>query len=239
MFEPVWLMLAIAATGLVWLWHRAMRACEAACKADWGNRWLNRLDGLNRLFCRRFHRLRHGRLPLPETGGALIACNHVSGLDPLLLIAASRRPLRFLIAREQYERWYLKWLFRAIGCIPVERSRNPRAAFHAARAALERGEVVALFPHGRIHLDHHTPVPLKRGVVVMAGLTGVPIIPVRVEGIRGQGLTVPAVVMRSRARVRSFAPIRCDNSNADHCLDRLAQFLIPVRESAQTPSPTP
>ena len=46
--------------GLValWLgWRWALRKCEAANVADWGNRWINRLDGLNRLFCRHFHRL--------------------------------------------------------------------------------------------------------------------------------------------------------------------------------------
>jgi 1-acyl-sn-glycerol-3-phosphate acyltransferase len=224
--ETSWLLAGTAAAALALLWRRALRVCEKASKADWGSRWLNRLDGLNRLFCRRFHRLRHSRFHLPARGGALVASNHVSGLDPLLLIAASRRPLRFLIAREEYDRWYLNWLFRAVGCIPVERSRNPRAAFLAACEALERGEVVALFPHGRIHLDHDKPVPLKRGVAVMAGMTGVPIIPARLDGVRGQGLTVPAVAMRSRARLRSFRPIHCSRDGADHCLERLAQYLV-------------
>lgn len=225
---------AITGAGLLWLWWRGVRLCERANKADWGSRWLNRLDGLNRLFCRRFHRLRHSRFHLPAKGGALVASNHVSGLDPLLLIAASRRPLRFLIAREEYERWYLNWLFRAVGCIPVERSRNPRAAFHAARAALERGEVVALFPHGRIHLDHHAPAPLKRGVMLMAEMTDTPIIPARVDGVRGQGLTVPAVLMRSRARVRSFAPIRCHGEDPRDFLDRLARLLGPRESTASS-----
>ncbi len=206
-------------------WHWLMRRLEAANRADWGGKWLNRLDGLNRIFCHRFHRLSHEELQFPPRGGALLASNHVSGLDPLLLIAASPRPLRFMIAREQYERWWLRWLFRAIGCIPVERSRNPRAAFHAARAALERGEIVALFPHGRIHLDEHPPIPLKRGVALMAGMTGVPIIPARVEGVRGAGLTVGAVAMRSNARVRAFTPIYCSPRGGIECLEKLAQNL--------------
>jgi len=225
-------MQTMAWTGLaVLLWllartgRRLMRRFEAANRADWGGKWLNRLDGLNRIFCHRFHRLSHEELPLPPRGGAIVASNHISGLDPLLLIAASPRPLRFMIAREQYERWWLRWLFRAIGCIPVERSRSPRAAFHAARAALERGEVVALFPHGRIHLDHHPPAPLKRGVALMAGMTGTPIVPARVEGVRGQGLTVAAVVIRSRARVRAFAPIHCGPRGGTECLEALAELL--------------
>ena len=210
---------------LAYLWHKLLRACEAANGADWGRRWLNRLDGLNRILCRRFHRLNHEPLNLPATGGVLVASNHVSGLDPLLLIAASPRPLRFLIAREEYERWWLRWLLRAVGCIPVERTRNPRAALYAAREALERGEVVALFPHGRIHLDHHPPTPLKRGIVLLARMTGAPILPVRVEGVRGQGMTVAAVFIPSRARVQSFPPLPCEGLSEDDCLEKLWDVL--------------
>ena len=219
------LAIILITVGLGWLWRWGIRRCERANRADWGHRWVNRLDGLNRIFCRRFHRLRHEELALPEKGGALVASNHVSGLDPLLLIAASSRPLRFMIAREEYERWWLKWLFRAIGCIPVTRSRNPRAAFRAAHGALARGEIVVLFPHGRIHLDHHPPAPLKRGIALMAEMTGVPIIPVRVEGIRGQGRIVTAVFSRSRAHVRTFAPIHCRPHEGLECLEKLARTL--------------
>ncbi|MDH3406857.1 MAG: 1-acyl-sn-glycerol-3-phosphate acyltransferase [Gammaproteobacteria bacterium] len=219
---------------IVWLWRRMMHACEVANHADWGSRWLNRLDGLNRIFCRRFHRLVHEPLNFPAHGGALVASNHVSGLDPLLLIAASPRPLRFLIAREQFDRWWLRWLFRAVGCIPVERTRNPRRALEAARKALKHGEVVALFPHGHIHLDHHEVMPLKRGIILLASLADVPIYPVRIEGVRAQGLTVAAVFIRSRACLLSFAPLHCDGQTDDECLeslwDKLASSEVLRRE---------
>jgi len=215
-----------AVLALVVLWRRAIAVCEKANAADWGGKWINRLDGLIRIFCRKFHRLRHGKLRLPRSGPALVASNHVSGLDPLLLCAASRRPLRFLIAREEYERWWLKWFFRAIGCIPVERSRDPRAAFVAARRALEAGEVVALFPHGRIHLDHHPPVALKRGIALLARVSAAPIFPVRVEGVRGKGLTLPAVFLRSRARLIPHAHLYYKKGeSAEHFLPQLAGIL--------------
>ena len=215
------MVLAVVTILLAWLWRRLLRVCEVANGADWGNRWLNRLDGLNRIFCRRFHHLVYEPLNLAAGGGALVASNHVSGLDPLLLIAASPRPLRFLIAREQYNRWWLRWLFRAVGCIPIERARNPRSALEAARKALKRGEVVALFPHGRIHLDHHEPAPLKRGIALLASLTGVPIHPVRIEGVRAQGLTVAAVFIPSHACLLSFMPLHCDGQEDEHCLEEL------------------
>ncbi len=224
---PAILIMASAAAAL-WLgWRWAVRKCEAANIADWGSRWLNRLDGLNRLFCRHFHRLRHDGLPLPARGPALLVSNHVSGLDPLVLIAASNRPLRFLIAREEYERWWLKWLFRAIGCIPVERSRNPVAAYAAARRALEAGEVVALFPHGHIHLDHHPPAPLKRGAALLARETGAPIVAVRLDGVRGQGRTVSAVFLRSRVRLRHHAPLHHTGHEVEVLLEKIARRLAP------------
>lgn len=205
--------------------YRLLRRAAAANVADWGGPWLNLLDGLNRLFCRRYHRLRGGHLRLPRHGPALVVSNHVSGLDPLLMLASSPRPLRFLIAREEYERFGLRWLFRAVGCIPVSRQTNPRAALSAARQALQRGEVVALFPHGRIHLDHEPPTPLKRGVVYLAASAGAPIYPVRVEGIHGQGRVVGAVFRRSSARLHRYAPIEVSGREPLEVLNELAGRL--------------
>jgi 1-acyl-sn-glycerol-3-phosphate acyltransferase len=215
----------VAAVG--WLSFRLIAICERANEADWGGPWLNRLDGLNRIFCRRYHRLPRKHLMLPARGGVLVASNHVSGLDPLLLIAASRRPLRFMIAREEYEPWWFKWLFRAIGCIPVDRSRDPRKALYAARRALDAGEVVALFPHGKIHLDHLPPIPLRRGAVLLAQMTGAPIVPVRIDGVRGAGHTVPSLWMRSRARLDFRGLLHCQERTPARCLEELSRALQP------------
>ncbi len=220
-YQLVWVILLAMLLG--WLWLHLLRACEAAQQADWGGRWLNRLDGLNRLFCRYFHRLDYTPIPLPPQGGALVASNHVSGLDPLLLIAAARRPLRFVIAAEQYQRFGLTWLFRAIGCIPVQRERQPEQALRLALRALQRGEVVVLFPHGKIHLDSDPPRKLKGGVASLAKLTDCPIYPVRLEGISGQGHIVRAVFQRSHARLISHPALRCVEPDA--CLDELARIL--------------
>jgi len=222
----VWVGMFIAVALAAYGWRRLLAVCDAAHVADWGGKWINRLDGLNRIFCRRFHRLETTEpSPIPAHGPVLIVANHVSGLDPLLLIAASRRPLRFLIAREQYQRWWLKWLFDAIGCIPIARESNPIAALAQAQSALARGEVVALFPHGRMHLDHEPVVPLKRGVLYLAQLSGAPIVAFRVEGVRGQGLTVPAVLLRSRARLTSFPPLRYPGGSPEAFLAQLAHLL--------------
>lgn len=206
------------------LW-RVLRASARANLVDWGGRGWNLLDGFNRLFCHRFHRLRHEPVMLPESGPAVVVANHCSGLDPLLMLAASNRPLRFMIAREQYERFGLRWLFRGIGCIPVERERSPEKAFRAALRALRDGEVVALFPHGRIRLDSDPPVKLKPGAVRLAHLAKCPVYPLRIEGVAGQGHTVLAVFIRSRARLRRLATIDCAERDNRACIAEIADAI--------------
>lgn len=202
-----------------------LRVLDAANGADWGHPALNRLDGLNRLFCRYYHRLDCDPPQLPAMGAAVVACNHVSGLDPLVMIAACGRPLRFLMAREEYERFGLQWLFRAVGCIPVDRDQRPARALREARRLMADGEVVALFPHGRIHLDRELPRRLKPGVAKLAQLTGAPIVPMRLDGVRGEGQTLLAVFRRSRVRLRSFPPLDCTELSSSDCLGRLQPLL--------------
>lgn len=208
----------------VWLWLRLLRVLDAGSAAKWGNPWLNRLDALNCVLCRRFHCLEPLPLDLPREGGVLIVANHVSGLDPLLMIAASPRPLRFVIAREQYDRLMLRWLFDAMGCIPIGRHGGHREALAAAQAALSAGEAVALFPEGGIR-DGDGPPILKPGVALLAEATGAPVVPVRIEGVAGQGLVLGALFLRSRVRIRAFAPVTLGARDRDSFLSELGEAL--------------
>ncbi len=200
---------------LVWL---GLRANEA----DWGKPWVNMIDGWLRLFLKYYHRYQHMPVDLPEQGGALLVGNHVSGLDPLMLIAACQRPVRFMIAREEYERFGLRWLFRAGGCIPVERSGKPEKAFRAALAALHQGEVVGIFPEGGIHLSSHPPKRLKRGVAVLAELSQTPVYPVKVSGTAAEGHVITAVIKRAHAQLQTFPAMDCALLGQPACLEQLA-----------------
>lgn len=211
---------------ILWfLFHKCRLAVEAANEVDWQNKWVNRIDGLNRLFCYKYHRLETDPIYLPETGGAIVACNHISGLDPLLVAAAVKRPLRFMVAREEYERFGLRWFFRITRCIPVDRDTRPEIAFREALGHLHAGEIIMMFPHGKIHLPTDPPRKLKAGAVRMAALANVPIFPLRVEDIVGEGHVLPAVYKRSRARIQTFPPITCDGSDIDQCLEKLAEII--------------
>ncbi|MEW8027022.1 MAG: lysophospholipid acyltransferase family protein [Candidatus Thiodiazotropha sp.] len=191
------------------------RRCREAQRAEWGVAWLNWLDGFNRLFCQSYHRLPQVELPLPDAGGAIVVANHISGLDPLLMLASSRRPLRFLIAREQYERFGLRWLFHAVGCIPVDRENSPEKAMRQAIKALRDGEIVALFPHGKIHLDSDPPRKIKAGAARLASLTELPLIPLRISGVSGQGGVMLPVFMRGHAQIQLLPVIESTGQSAD------------------------
>lgn len=194
-------------------------------KADWGGWTVNWIDGLIRLLCRIVHRLPANYIPLPETGGALVVANHVSGLDPFLLIAASRRPLRFLIAREEYEKPLLRHLLKLSGCIPIDRLSKTELALRQALRALQAGEVIAIFPHGRIHLDHDPPRKLKGGVARLASWSGVPILPVRIDGVGGEGKVALATWVPSHVKLTMAEPFVCDKDGLTDCLEKIAGII--------------
>lgn len=193
--------------------------------ADWGNLFINVIDGWLRVYCRYFHGFIYQPIPVSHTGPSLLACNHLSGLDPFLIIAACRSPIRFMIAKEEYERFGLQWLFRAAGCIPVERSGRVETAFRSSLAALHNGEVVALFPEGGINRTEQPLRKLKPGIIKLAKLAKVPITALRVEGMRAQGHTLTPVFLPSQSRLYVLPELDCVNKTDDDALTQLALFL--------------
>ena len=211
---------------LLLLAHFLLRYLESASTADWGSRKVNRIAGFISLFCRYLHGFQFELLPLPSSGGALVASNHMSGLDPFLLIAASPRPLRFLIAREQYERFGMSWLFRLAKCIPVDHGGRPERALREALTALEQGDVVAVFPHGGIHLDSDPPRKLKGGVIFLAQKANCAIYPARVDDVRGAGYTALALLIPSSSSLKAYPALDCHDMKHGVCLDKLTSFLV-------------
>ena len=193
--------------------------------ADWDGFIINVVDGWIRIYCRYFHRFIYQPVPVSDNGPTLLACNHLSGLDPFLIVAACRHPIRFMIAKEQYERFGVQWLFRAAGCIPVERSGRVDNAFNSALDALHNGEVVLLFPEGGINHTKKPLLKLKGGIIKLAKLAEVPITPMRVDGMLGQGHTLPAFVLPSQSRLKVMPDFDCVNKTDQEALAHLELLL--------------
>ncbi len=204
----------------------AVRKGYQASRVDWEHPVVNCIDGWMRIYSRRFQRLQHDDMNIPDTGGVLIVCNHVSGLDPLVLMSACERPLRFMIATEEYNRPVLNRLFRIIGCIPVERQSKPEVAFRAAIQALENGEAVALFPHGGIHTDTCGHRPIKRGALKLAQLTGTKIIPTRLTGIKRAGNSFIPLFLRGHVNLEVFQHLPSDFIDQENAKTDLGDLLL-------------
>ena len=193
--------------------------------ADWDNFIINIIDGWIRIYCRYYHHFIYQPIPVSDNGPTLLACNHLSGLDPFLVVAACRHPIRFMIAKEEYERFGLQWLFRAAGCIPVERSGRVEIAFRTTLGALHNGEVVALFPEGGINRTGRPLRKLKAGIIKLAKMADVPITALRVEGMRGQGHTGTALLLPGQSRLYVLPELDCGNKTDEDGLIQLALFL--------------
>lgn len=220
-----WVLLAVVLI-LTALIVKLLKGAKKYNHIDWGSPFLNFIDGLSRYYCIRFHRLDYERFSLPTEGGAILISNHISGLDPLLLIAASNRPIRFMIATEEYNRFGLNWLFKGAGCIPVNRSGRADIAFRQARRALDQGEIVALFPHGRIHLDDEEPFRVKPGIKKLAELTRHSIFVCRIIGVRGQGSVFTPLFLRSESKILQFPTITHHYFHHDESLHCLGEVLL-------------
>lgn len=197
--------------------------------ADWDHFIVNVVDGWIRIYCRYFHHFIYQPIPVSNSGSTLLACNHLSGLDPFLIVAACSHPIRFMIAKEEYERFGMQWLFRLAGCIPVERSGRVETAFRATLTALHNGEVVALFPEGGINRTGRPLRKLKAGIIKLAKMANVPITALRVEGMRRQGHTVSPFFLPSKSRLYVLPELDCVNKTDEDGLVQLALFLAMKR----------
>lgn len=128
-----------------------------------------------------------GRDNIPEHGGALFACNHLSFVDALLVLASTDRRIRFLMYTGHYQNRILRPFARIMKVIPVSAEDGPRGIIQALRKASElisAGRVVGIFPEGQISRTGQL-LPFHRGLERIMEGQRAPIIPVHLDGIWG------------------------------------------------------
>ena len=146
-----------------------------------------------------FHVRRIGSRHVPRQGPVLLACNHISLLDPVIVLwlgECTHRKVRFLAMAELWKTPVLRFFLEQTHQIPVDRaSAGALGSLDAAATALDAGECVAVFPEGEISADLEL-MPGKTGVARLAASTGVPVTPMGVWGsqrvhAKGRKPTVP------------------------------------------------
>lgn len=136
----------------------------------------------------RVHVVGTGEKFVPDEGPALITCNHLSYMDPLIVGGTIHRPVRFVMTHRIYNVRGLTWLFRLAGAIPVAPAReNPellKAAFDAVDKALANGELVGIFPEGGLSPDGEVQA-FRSGISEILTRRPVPVVPMALEGLWG------------------------------------------------------
>ena len=125
---------------------------------------------------------------IPTAGAAILVCNHVSYIDAVVLMAASPRPIRFLMDHRIFATPVLGWLFRLGKAIPVAPQRDDPAAyeraFEAARGVLAEGELLGIFPEGGITRDGSLG-EFKGGIMKILQTNPVPVVPLALQNLWG------------------------------------------------------
>ena len=128
-----------------------------------------------------------GRDNFPGKTGALLVCNHMSFVDVALLVAATDRPIRFLMYQAIYDHPMVKPFAKLARVIPISSEQHPREMLHSLKTAsdaLRNDEIVCIFAEGQITRTGQL-LPFRRGMErIMKGVE-VPIIPVNLDGVWG------------------------------------------------------
>ena len=125
---------------------------------------------------------------IPEHGAVLLVCNHISFMDPLIILGSVRRPVRFVTYYKIFEMPFLKFVFRAAKAIPIASAKEDaeimRRAFEEVDKELAEGNIVCIFPEGAITRDGEMQ-RFRPGVEKILARRPVPVVPLALRGLWG------------------------------------------------------
>jgi 1-acyl-sn-glycerol-3-phosphate acyltransferase len=128
---------------------------------------------------------------VPPAGAVIVACNHVSYLDPVVLGIGFLRPVTYLAKKQLFAIPVLGPIIAKLGAYPLDREAGGVAAVRAALRALKEGRCVGIFPEGTRNLTGNAEE--KGGAALLGALSGAPVVPAAIAGTR---------------KARPFHPIR-------------------------------
>ncbi len=146
---------------------------------------------------------------IPDEGAAVIVCNHVSFVDALIIAAACRRPIRFVMDYKIFRVPVLSFIFRTGKTIPIApRKEDPallEKAYDEIDAALRDGDLVGIFPEGRI-TDSGELYPFRPGITRILDRRPVPVVPLALRGLWGGFFS--RVAGRAMSQLSLLRPLR-------------------------------
>ena len=152
---------------------------------------------------------------LPQSGGLIIASNHVSYLDPAVLTASFNRKIYFLTKKEVFKNNFISFLLKNMNALPIDRGKVDMLAFKKAINILREEKVLGIFPEGTRSSNGELQ-ELKLGTIKIAMKTGVPILPAGIIGthkIYPRGIKFP-ILFKHKIIVKYGAPQYLDKSKS-------------------------
>ena len=143
---------------------------------------------------------------VPRYGPAILAINHLSMLDPILVGAVVPRVVHFMAKEELFRYPLLGWLLRCLHAFPVRRGQADREALSRALAVLKAGGVVGIFPEGTRSADGQL-LPLQGGTAFLALKSGAAVIPVAIAGTHRAMPRGALWPRRARVQIRIGEPL--------------------------------
>jgi 1-acyl-sn-glycerol-3-phosphate acyltransferase len=190
------------------------------------------------IYTRVFHQTRVlSPCQIPPEGPAILVCNHVSSIDPIVLQAYCPRLVRWMMAREYYQYKSMRWFFDAVGVILVERTRHDLVSTRAAMRALQAGYVIGVFPEGRIETTRDL-LPFHSGIGLLALRTRAPVYPAWLDGSQRGREMVEATITSSNVTVSygsrlEFADLENNREGVREATHRIQSAVLALRGGSQ------
>lgn len=180
------------------------------------------------------YRVRHKNLQhIPEQGGALLVCNHVSYMDALLLSAVCPRLIHFVMEEEYANLPLLKRFLKRAGVIPISATNRTslRRAFSEIEHSLNEGNLVCIFPEGRLTPDGEIH-PFMRGLDLILHRSPVPVIPLALKGLwgsyfsrhKGRACKGLPTRFRSSLEIEAGIPVAPEQANSTMMYDTVVHL---------------
>lgn len=165
---------------------------------------------------------------IPDTGPAVLAVNHVSFVDALVVAGAVRRPVRFVMYYKIFKIPLLNFIFRTAKAIPIAGAKEDRvmydSAFSAMQAAVEAGDLLCIFPEGQITHDGEMN-DFRPGIERLLETSPVPVVPVALRGLWGSLFSRSGGKAFFKMPKRLFAKIEVVAGNPVAAVDATAKEL--------------
>ncbi|MBV1870488.1 MAG: 1-acyl-sn-glycerol-3-phosphate acyltransferase, partial [Gammaproteobacteria bacterium] len=154
---------------------------------------------------------------IPDEEAAVIVCNHVSYMDPLILASACARPVRFVMDKSTYNNPALNWFFKLAKTIPIASQKSDPELYNLAMERvsdeLKAGNVVCIFPEGKLTKDGEV-MNFHRDIETIINKDPVPVIPMALKGLWGSFFSHKDGAATSTRPTRFWSKISIEASEA-------------------------